>query len=129
MRPLILTLSIFLVGSVCLADDSAVSLAKRVIRDKSDELQIATRPVSYVDSKKVQAEKASTQAEAIIEAYVLSDSAPEKVTIAYAIRVLADRYQSIYYASKREEIHKNIVVLSERLQELENAEQDGDGDA
>ncbi|MGB6222776.1 hypothetical protein, partial [Haloferula sp.] len=120
------------------AEESPVDLAKRVIADKSQAFTTIDIEHAGVVSAEVRDPKeetlieASKEAERTFETYMLGDSVPEDVRIAYAIRLLAAKWIPTKGAhqygfgkfdkEKNDQFLRDALALSARLAEIKQAE-------
>jgi hypothetical protein len=137
MKRIIAILLLVSVASSFATGESADDIAKRVIVDKSS----AHTPgplISYVPPRPPEDDQMAYTAKEAHEAivtYMLGDSTPEKVRIAYAIRVLEGKWipasrtrqPGFIFFDKRKNAQflKDAFILGARLAEIKKSEQGG----
>lgn len=139
MKTLITICILFLAILNSPAEESPVEVAKRVIADKSQAFTLIDLGITGVtsadrrDPRDDEFAIASKEAEAAMVAYMLGDSVPEMVRVAYAIRVLASkRVRTTGFhplgldEEKNEQFLKDGLTLANRLAELKEAKTGND---
>jgi hypothetical protein len=140
MKHIIALLLLVSASSSFAVEESADDIAKRVIVDRSSaHILLPTGPISYVPPRppgEDQLAAAAIKAFDALTTYILSDAVPEKVRIAYAIRVLVGKRvpkASFHVITIDTAINdgylKDGLILAARFAEIEKVEQDAAGQA
>ncbi|MEM9235574.1 MAG: hypothetical protein AAGB14_02270 [Verrucomicrobiota bacterium] len=135
MRTIALVVTLALFGPWSAAEEPAFELAKRVIEDKTlafedYQTQVPTMSIISADVRDPRGDQlvaASKSADEVIEAYLLGEKVPEKVRVAFAIRILASkRIQNErpphlfgkFDKEKNDQFLEEGLILAARLEKL-----------
>lgn len=142
MKTYLILVVLFASLPVCRGEETAVEVARRVIRDKSP-VTVGSHPrpiamaamVVYQDSSENRLVEAANNCGPIIEEYILNEGTPEPVLLAYAIRVLRSKRipwetnpNMLGVDTRKNQGYLNDgLMLAARLDEIVKAQKAGSG--